>query len=96
MITIYLDNERFRAGDVVSEDPTLIVSMIDSSGINFSTNSIGHRLEARIDGSAKSIHLTEFYKGKTDSYQSGSAEMPLTGLSDGNHTLKVRCMGCIQ
>jgi hypothetical protein len=89
-IMIYLDNERFRAGDVVSENPTLIVSMIDSSGINSSTNSIGHRLEAWIDGSAKSIDLTEFYKGKTDSYQSGSAEMPLTGLTEGNHTLKVR------
>ena len=90
MITIYLDNDRFRAGDVVSEDPTLIVSMVDSSGINSSTNSIGHRLEAWIDGSAKSIDLTEFYKGKTDSYQSGTAEMALNGLTDGNHTLKVR------
>lgn len=89
-IAIYLDNERFRAGDVVTENPTLIVSLIDSSGINSSTNSIGHRLEAWIDGSAKSVDLTEYYKGKTDSYQEGAAEFPLSNLSEGNHTLKVR------
>ncbi|MFZ4619166.1 MAG: type IX secretion system sortase PorU [Bacteroidota bacterium] len=67
-IDIYFDNEQFRPGDVVSEHPTLIVSLVDSSGINSSTNSIGHRLEAWIDGSAKSVDLTEYYKGKTDSY----------------------------
>ncbi len=89
-IAIYLDNTNFRAGDVVTENPTLIVTLIDSSGINSSTNSIGHRLEAWIDGNAKSVDLTEFYKGKIDSYQGGSAEYSMSNLSLGNHTIKVR------
>lgn len=89
-IEIYFDNANFRPGDVVSENPTLIVVLSDSSGINSSTNSIGHRLEAWIDGSAKSVDLTDFYKGKVDSYQEGSSEYQLNNLSDGNHTIKVR------
>ncbi len=89
-ITIFLDNTNFRPGDVVSENPKLFVSLKDSSGINSSTNSIGHRLEAWIDGSTKSIDLTAYYKGTIDSYQEGSAEVQLEGLSQGNHSIKVR------
>ncbi len=89
-IQIYLDNTNFRPGDVVNENPLLIVSLKDSSGINSSANSIGHRLEAWIDGSAKSIDLTETYKGDVDSYQQGKAEYPLSGLSQGSHSIKVR------
>ncbi len=89
-IQIYLDNTNFRSGDVVNENPLLIVSLKDSSGINSSANSIGHRLEAWIDGSTKSIDLTETYKGDVDSYQQGKAEYPLSGLSQGSHSIKVR------
>lgn len=89
-ISIYFDNTSFRSGDVINSNPTLIVELNDSSGINSSANSIGHRLEAWIDGSSKAIDLTEFYKGKIDSYQSGGAEYRLSNLSPGGHTIKVR------
>lgn len=89
-ISIYFDNTNFRNGEVVGENPTLIVNLNDSSGINSSTNSIGHRLEAWIDASAKSIDLTEFYIGKIDSYQAGSAKYQMSDLSQGNHSIKVR------
>ncbi len=90
VIQIYFDNTNFRSGDVVNENPLLIVSLKDSSGINSSANSIGHRLEAWIDGSTKSIDLTEMYKGEVDSYQQGKAEYPLSGLTQGSHSIKVR------
>ncbi|MBP9212855.1 MAG: type IX secretion system sortase PorU, partial [Bacteroidetes bacterium] len=70
-ITLYFDRPDFRSGDVVTEDPVLFVALKDSNGINSSTHSIGHRLEAWIDGSAKSVDLTEFYQGKVDSYKEG-------------------------
>ncbi len=89
-ISIYFDDVRFRSGDVVNEQPTLIVGLKDSSGINSSTNSIGHRLEAWIDGSSKSIDLTEFYNGKVDSYQDGTAKYQFENLSQGSHSIKVR------
>ncbi|MFA5832639.1 MAG: type IX secretion system sortase PorU [Bacteroidota bacterium] len=89
-ISIFFDNKNFRSGDVVTENPTLIVSLTDSSGINSSTNSIGHRMEAWIDGNAKSVDLTEFYKGTIDSYQKGTAEYTMSGLSVGNHSINIR------
>lgn len=89
-ISIYFDNTAFRSGDVVNNDPVLIVELNDSSGINSSANSIGHRLEAWIDGSSKSIDLTEYYKGHIDSYQSGAAEYRLSNLPPGEHTIRVR------
>ncbi|MDD8017280.1 MAG: type IX secretion system sortase PorU [Bacteroidota bacterium] len=89
-ISIYFDNTSFRSGDVVNDQPTLLVDLKDSSGINSSGSAIGHRIEAWLDESAKSIDLTDFYKGKTDSYQQGRVEYPMTNLSSGNHALKVR------
>ena len=89
-ISIYFDNTSFRSGDVVNTTPVLIVELNDSSGINSSANSIGHRLEAWIDGSSKSIDLTEYYKGHIDSYQSGAAEYRVSNLSPGDHTIQVR------
>ncbi|MEW6062545.1 MAG: type IX secretion system sortase PorU, partial [Bacteroidota bacterium] len=89
-ISIYFDTPSFRSGDVVNSNPTVIVELHDNSGINSSANSIGHRLEAWIDESSKSIDLTSFYKGKLDSYQAGTAEYRLSNLSPGPHTIKVR------
>lgn len=89
-ISIYFDTPSFRSGDVVSSNTTLIVELHDKSGINSSANSIGHRLEAWIDDNAKSIDLTDSYKGQIDSYQSGTAEYRLSGLAPGSHTIKVR------
>lgn len=89
-ITIYFDDPSFRSGDLVSENPVLYVALKDSNGINSSSQSIGHRMEAWIDGSAKSIDLTGYYLGKTDSYKEGEAKYALTGLAPGNHSIAVR------
>ncbi len=89
-LSIFFNDTKFRPGDLVNDNPKLIVVLRDSSGINSSTNSIGHRLEAWLDGSAKSVDLTEFYRGKTDSYQEGTAEYQLSQLSPGSHSVKVR------
>lgn len=89
-ITLYFDRPGFRSGDVVSDDPVLYVSLRDSNGINSSTHSIGHRLEAWIDGSTKSVDLTEFYQGTVDSYKEGIAAYALEDLSMGSHSITVR------
>jgi hypothetical protein len=87
---IFFDSRSFRSGDVVSEDPELIIDLTDSSGINSAGSSIGHRLEAWIDRNSKSTDLTEFYKGAKDNYQAGSIEYQLAGLAPGRHTLRAR------
>ncbi len=89
-IQIFLDSRSYRPGDVVSDPPTLIVDLTDSSGINTSGASIGHRLEAWLDDSPESIDITDYYKSKVNTYREGSVEYPLGSLPAGTHKLRVR------
>ncbi|MCX6133452.1 MAG: type IX secretion system sortase PorU [Ignavibacteriales bacterium] len=89
-IRVFLQDESFRPGDVVSPDAPLIVDLADSSGINTSTAGIGHKLEAILDGSQRSIDLTDYYRGKLDTYQSGQVKYQFTNLAEGRHTLDVK------
>jgi hypothetical protein len=87
---IYLQDESFRAGDVVGPDAVLIVDLTDSSGINTSTAGIGHKLEATLDGSQRSFDLTNYYRGNLDTYQSGQVRYQFSDLAEGRHTLAVK------
>jgi hypothetical protein len=90
VITIYLQDDSFRSGDVVPPDPQLIVDLQDESGVNTSNVGIGHRLEALVDGEAEPRPLAEYYRGYQDTYQGGRVEYPLRGLSEGRHRLTVK------
>ena len=90
VLGIYLDSRSFRPGDLVGENPTVIIDLHDSSGINAAGSGIGHRFEAWLDGGSNSIDLGDYYRGTLDSYQQGVIEYPMSGLVQGRHTLKVR------
>ncbi len=87
---VYLDSRSFRPGDMVSERPTLIVDLRDSSGINTSISGIGHRIEAWVNNSMQSKDLTESYTSKLDDYREGTVEYPLNGLAQGRNSIRVR------
>jgi hypothetical protein len=89
-ISLYINSRDFRPGDMVSQDPILVVDLRDSNGINTSGSSIGHRLEAWVNGSLQSLDLTGYYASKLDDYRQGSIEYPLKDLSLGRNTLRVR------
>jgi hypothetical protein len=89
-ISIYLDSRNFRTGDLVGESPLLLIDYFDEHGINTASGGIGHRLEAWIDDQPTAIDLTDFYKGKTDSYQEGSVEYRLASLADGKHEITAK------
>ncbi|MBC8145830.1 MAG: type IX secretion system sortase PorU, partial [bacterium] len=88
-IAIYLDDRSFRSGDVVTPEPLLIIDLDDTSGINSSGSSLGHRIEAWIDGNPNSVDLTDFYQTGLTDYRLGSAERTLLGLEPGEHTVRV-------
>jgi len=90
VIQIFFDSRSFRSGDLVNDNPLLIVDLADSSGINSAGSSVGHRIEAWLDADSKSIDLTANYKGAKDNYQVGSVEYQLEGLALGQHNLRVR------
>src|SRR5208283_3050283 len=86
-VKIYLDTRSFRSGDLVAENPMMIVDLSDSVGINDAGSGVGHGLEAWLDGSSTGIDLTDFYTGARDNYQAGTIEYQFTGLAPGQHTL---------
>lgn len=89
-VAAYLEDRNFRNGDLVNDHPRLLVDLSAKNGLNISGVGIGHGLQAWLDNSQNSIDLTEFYQGKTDSYQEGTVNYQLSSLADGSHMLKVR------
>jgi hypothetical protein len=90
VVQVSLNSRNFRPGDVVGENPTLIVDLRDSSGINTSTAGIGHRIEAWLNTSKESVDLTEYYTSTKDNFHEGAVEKQLTGLQSGRNSIRVR------
>jgi hypothetical protein len=89
-IRLYVGSRGFRSGDVVGENPPLIVDLVDSSGINTSIAGIGHRIEAWVNNSAAGQDVTEFYTARLDNFQEGTVQTELRGMSPGRNTVRVR------
>jgi hypothetical protein len=89
-IYLYLDNRNFRPGDLVSDNPLLIADLYDEHGINTSNIGLGHSIEMWVDNQSQSVDLSDYYKGELDSYQRGTVEYPITGLSPGSHRVRLR------
>lgn len=88
-ISMFLNTRNFRTGDVVNPDFKLIADLFDESGIN-TTGTIGHKLEAVLDGNENNKYdLTNFYNSDT-SYKSGTLEYDFSDLSIGQHKLRLK------
>lgn len=88
-ISMYMNTRNFRSGDIVNTNTKLIADLFDESGIN-TTGTLGHKLEGILDGNENNkIDLTNFYNSDT-TYKSGSIEYDFSGLSVGNHNLRLR------
>ena len=91
VIKIYLEDRSFEAGDVVNNNPQMIIDLEDESGINVTGNSIGHDLTATINlDSRNTIILNEYYQSVTDDITKGSAEYELSNLEPGRHSLTIK------
>ncbi|HUI10323.1 MAG TPA: type IX secretion system sortase PorU [Bacteroidota bacterium] len=89
-VNIYLGNRSFRSGDLVGENPVLLVDLADSSGINTSTSGVGHSIEAWLNNASQSLDLTNYYTSKPNSYRQGTVQYQLSALPDGQNTIRVR------
>ena len=90
-ITIFMDSRKFVSGDMVSDNPLLILDLSDESGINATGNGIGHNIEAWIDDNPRSIDLTTKFTNSLDNSNAGTVEEYLYGLTPGLHTVRIRC-----
>ncbi len=89
-VKIFFDSRNFIDCDNVRLTPLLIVDLYDKYGINSTGLGIGHRIEAWIDNSPNSIDLTDRYNTSLTDNHYGSAQIILSGLKKGKHTIKVR------
>jgi len=90
-MNIYLNDEKFVNGNLVSDSPKLIVELKDNSGINTTGTGVGHEIIATIDTKPKQTFiLNEFYEGNLNDFTGGRIEYPLDQLPEGSYTLKVR------
>jgi hypothetical protein len=89
-ISVFLDSRKFQSGDIVSNNPLLIVDLFDENGINMTGLGIGHLVEAWIDDNPNSINLTNDLKTSIEKPNFSLIEKILYGIPSGNHTLKLR------
>jgi len=87
-VNIFLDSRNFRTGDLVNQNPKLIIDFFDENGINL-TGTIGHKLEAVLnDDENNKIDLTQYYISSSG-YQNGSVNYDFSDLAEGKYKLEV-------
>lgn len=90
-VEAYLNADTFKDGDQVSASSVLIATVTDNTGVNTSGTGIGHDITAVLDDDYTNIMvLNDYFQADLDQYTSGKIIFPLTGLTEGEHTLKLK------
>lgn len=90
-VSLYLNDIKFVFGGTTDENPDLYSILKDDNGINTVGNGIGHDIIATLDANTeKAIVLNDYYQSDLNSYKSGKIRYPLTDISEGKHTLKLK------
>ena len=90
-IDLYMNSESFKDGGTVSASSVLLANIRDDTGINNSGIGIGHDITAVLDEDNSNIMaLNDYFQSDMNSYTSGKIVFPLTGLSEGEHVLKIK------
>lgn len=91
LVEVFMDNEEFVSGGVVSTNPNVIIRLSDDYGINVSGNSVGHDLTAVLDNNTQNtFRLNDFYEAALDNPAKGNVKYPLFKLSEGTHQIRVK------
>ena len=89
-ISIFVDSKDFKNGDIVSNNPILIVDLEDPLGINSTGVGIGHRIEAWLNDSPKSIDLSSNYTASIKDSRIGTTQAALKNVKVGLNKVTVR------
>lgn len=91
VVTVFIDDEKYRDGGVTGPDPLLFVKLSDDNGINVSGSSVGHDMIAILDGDlANPYVLNNYYFTNPGDITKGTVHFPLSKLSVGMHEIEVR------
>lgn len=88
----FIRDSLFEDGGITGSNTVLFVQLYDAeTGINVSGNSIGHDLTAVLDDNiANPYILNDYYETAPNDFKRGVVHFPINGLSDGQHSLKVK------
>ncbi|MFI5134980.1 MAG: type IX secretion system sortase PorU, partial [Chitinophagales bacterium] len=90
-IKVYMNDDKFADGGITDPNPTVLVKISDSSGVNTVGTGIGHDITGVLDNDSKNtIVMNNFYTADLDSYSSGEVRYPLSSLSEGAHHIDVK------
>lgn len=90
-IEIYYDESESSNSYLVNEDFTLVVNLIDETGLNTTGTGIGHKLQGVIDDEeSKAIDFTNYFVGDLDAAgKSGQVKYKVTDAALGDHKIDV-------
>ena len=88
VIRLYMNDNKFISGGITDGSPDIYAELMDDNGINVSGTSVGHDLEAVLDGDdVNSFILNDFYQAALNDHTRGTVRFPLSDLTPGVHTL---------
>lgn len=85
-----LNHSTFKSGDDVNTEPVLLATVRDNVGINLSMAGVGQQMSLMLDGKTSYNDVPFYYTPAADGSPSGEIAYPLSGLTEGNHTLRLR------
>jgi hypothetical protein len=87
----YIGDSLFIDGGITGANTSLFVILEDETGINISSNTVGHDLTAILDENTQDPYiLNDYYETETNTYKRGYVTFPIDGLSNGKHSLRVK------
>ena len=91
IIQTYLENESFKNGGAVNQNPLLIVKLSDKSGVYLGRFGIGHDIRLVIDGDyANPIVLNDYFQPVLGANKSGEIRFSLPKFSEGVHKIELK------
>ncbi|MFN8208692.1 MAG: type IX secretion system sortase PorU [Bacteroidales bacterium] len=88
-IALYMNDSTFISGGITSPDPVLKAWLYDQGGVNITSSGIGHEIIAILDDETRFV-LNDYYQSATNDYTRGQVSYPLSGLSEGMHTIRFK------
>ncbi|GAA4449869.1 type IX secretion system sortase PorU [Rurimicrobium arvi] len=90
VIRPFMNDSLFKNGGLTGTNSILYAIITDESGINVSGNYVGHDLSAILDNNEETPYvLNDYYETAPNTYKRGYVSFPISGLSDGMHSLKI-------
>jgi hypothetical protein len=91
IIQAYLENESFKNGGTVKENPIFIAKLSDQTGIYLGRFGIGHDIRLVIDGDYSSaLVLNDYFRPLLNENKAGEIHFQLPELSEGVHKIELK------